>query len=78
MPTRVRFACWRSIPTKRRVLAATSALLQAQGRKGDLVGRWGGEELVVALHCAASDGAMIAAERNPHRARRLDHHDGWP
>ncbi len=46
-----------------RVLAATSALLQAQGRKGDLVGRWGGEEFIVALHCTASEGAMIAAER---------------
>lgn len=45
------------------VLAATGALLTREARKCDLVGRWGGEEFVVALHWTASEGAMTAAER---------------
>ena len=45
------------------VLAALGHLLVEQGRKVDIVGRWGGEEFVMVLSGAAEHGAKIAAER---------------
>ncbi len=45
------------------VLSALARLLQHQARKVDIVGRWGGEEFVVALSGAEEAGAQMAAER---------------
>jgi diguanylate cyclase (GGDEF)-like protein len=45
------------------VLSALARLLQHQARKVDIVGRWGGEEFVVALSGAEDAGAQMAAER---------------
>jgi two-component system, cell cycle response regulator len=48
------------------VLSALGKLLAVQGRKTDIVARWGGEEFVVALSGAPESGARIAAERLRH------------
>lgn len=45
------------------VLSWLARLLQQQARKVDIVGRWGGEEFVVALSGAGEAGAEVAAER---------------
>jgi two-component system, cell cycle response regulator len=45
------------------VLSAIGAALTAQTRTEDLVGRWGGEEFVVALYGADESGTLAAAER---------------
>ncbi|MEO6952084.1 MAG: GGDEF domain-containing response regulator [Polyangia bacterium] len=45
------------------VLAAIGKLLPASSRPTDSVGRWGGEEFVVALSHTNQSGALIAAER---------------
>ena len=45
------------------VLAAIGRLLPASSRPTDYVGRWGGEEFVVALSHTSQSGALIAAER---------------
>jgi two-component system cell cycle response regulator len=45
------------------VLSALARLLQHQARKVDIVGRWGGEEFVIALSGAEDAGAKMAAER---------------
>lgn len=45
------------------VLSSLARLLQHQARKVDIVGRWGGEEFVVALSGAEEAGAQMAAER---------------
>jgi two-component system cell cycle response regulator len=45
------------------VLTLVGKLLLDLARKGDIVGRWGGEEFVVALHMTNLAGATIAAER---------------
>jgi two-component system cell cycle response regulator len=45
------------------VLAAFGRLLAQHARKTDIVGRWGGEEFVMALAGADEAGARLAAER---------------
>jgi len=45
------------------VLSWLARLLLQQARKVDIVGRWGGEEFVVALSGASEAGAELAAER---------------
>ncbi len=45
------------------VLATTGRLLKGFARKGDLVGRWGGEEFLVLLYNSDADGARVAGER---------------
>jgi two-component system cell cycle response regulator len=45
------------------LLSWLAQLLQQQARKVDIVGRWGGEEFVVALSGADEAGAELAAER---------------
>ncbi len=45
------------------VLQAVARALMAIARKSDVVGRWGGEEFVVALPQTSEAGARVAAER---------------
>jgi two-component system, cell cycle response regulator len=45
------------------VLAAVGKLLREFARKGDYVGRWGGEEFLMLLYRTDVDGAMASAER---------------
>jgi len=45
------------------VLSGLARLMQQQARKVDIVGRWGGEEFVVALSGADEAGGELAAER---------------
>jgi two-component system cell cycle response regulator len=45
------------------VLSCLARLLLQQARKVDIVGRWGGEEFVVALSGADEAGVQLAAER---------------
>jgi two-component system cell cycle response regulator len=45
------------------VLSWMARLLQQQARKVDIVGRWGGEEFVVALSGADETGVKLVAER---------------
>jgi diguanylate cyclase (GGDEF)-like protein len=45
------------------VLRGVAKVLTRIARKSDLVGRWGGEEFVIALTQTRESGARIAAER---------------
>ncbi|MCX7828749.1 MAG: PAS domain-containing protein [Thermanaerothrix sp.] len=45
------------------LLVTAARLLKGACRRGDIVGRWGGDEFVVLLPGATPDGARIAAER---------------
>ncbi|EHM10820.1 PAS domain S-box/diguanylate cyclase (GGDEF) domain-containing protein [Thermanaerovibrio velox DSM 12556] len=45
------------------LLVAAARLLKGACRRGDVVGRWGGDEFVLLLPGATPDGARIAAER---------------
>ena len=54
------------------VLSAVGALLLKLARKGDLVGRWGGEEFVLAFHATGVAGAEVAAERRRVALTELD------
>jgi two-component system, cell cycle response regulator len=45
------------------VLRGVARLLQQLGRKSDIIGRWGGEELAIALPHTNQSGALVVAER---------------
>lgn len=50
-------------PTGDLVLSTLGRLFPTLLRKGDLAGRWGGEEFVIALFETAAEGALVVAER---------------
>jgi two-component system cell cycle response regulator len=60
------------------VLVAVAKTLQKESRAYDLVGRWGGEEFIVALPSTGEDRALIVAERLREAIAKLKvtSHDG--
>jgi diguanylate cyclase len=55
------------------VLALVGDTITGQLRPGDLAGRWGGEEFVIALPGVDLEGARASAERIIHAVRELSH-----
>lgn len=54
------------------VLVEVGKILRSSVREIDMVGRWGGEELVAVLHETDADGAAVVAERVRRRVAAIE------